>query len=178
MPKLILPIALMVLGTIKLPGEHDFSDAEAEHAKEQLERLGHSAAPAASELVQLPIVTSHDVLETLATFLDRGEISSAKVAERLGFVSEATKLRIGMKVDETEQAEEPEQPTPLVSAPSPKPEAPNNTLVIPPAVVKELVKAGFILVKPETIQVADDEALLAVKGMTLELLAVVRQIVG
>jgi hypothetical protein len=184
MPKLTLPIALMVLGTIKLPGEHDFTDAEAEHVQEQLTRLGHGAsAPVAPEPTQLPIVTPNDVLETLATFLDRGEISSEEVAQRLGFVNEGSNLRIGMTVEETEEVEqvkEPEAPTqpapPPQPAPAPKPESKPTATVIPPAVVKELVKAGFVITKPETIQAADDEALLAVKGMTPELLARVRQI--
>lgn len=180
MPKLTLPIALMVLGTIRLPGEHDFSDAEAEHVKEQLERLGHgaSASPAPSpaepsppESSQLPIVTPHDVLETLAVFLERGEISGEEVAERLGF-------KVGM-VEETKETEQVEEPAPETPA-EPAPETPSlqSDLVIPPAVVKELVKAGFIITKPETIQAADDEALMAVKGMTPELLARIREIAG
>nr|WP_309689685.1 hypothetical protein [Armatimonas sp.] len=169
MPKVFLPIALMVLGTIKLPGEHHFNDAEAEHATEQLERLGHGTQPvAASPVVPAPVpqVTPKDALETLAAFLQQGEISSEEVAERLGFV-------IGTVVDKAEEEPAKAEPeTPLKTESEPPPE-----LVIPPAVVKELVKAGFILVKPETIQAANDEALLAVKGMTPELLAVVRQIV-
>ena len=195
MPKLFLPIALMVLGTIKLPGEHDFSDAEAEHATEQLVRLGHGASAAsqlhgtqATPAVPQPLakVTPQDALETLAAFLSSGEISSDEVAQRLGFV-------IGMVVDDDEleqpELEAPTQPEPegpAVPPPSPveaekpaetkKPADSQTELVIPPAVVKELVKAGFVITKPETIQAADDEALLAVKGMTPELLARVRQI--
>ncbi len=171
MPKVFLPIALMVLGTIKLPGEHHFNDAEAEHATEQLERLGHGIQPVtASPVVPAPVpqVTPKDALETLAAFVHSGEISSAEVAERLGFV-------IGMVVaEDREEATEPEQePAEATKLEAVKAES----LVIPPAVVRELKKVGFDLTKPETIQAADDEALLAVKGMTPELLAVVRQIV-
>lgn len=185
MPKLTLPIALMVLGTIKLPGEHDFTDAEAEHATEQLTRLGHGASaasklhgttppdtptPPAPEQPSQP-VTPQDALETLAAFLSSGEISSEEIAQRLGFV-------VGIAVEEPQA---PLQPTPAATPPpSPveaeKPANSQTELVVPPAVVKELVKAGFVITKPETIQAADDEALLAVKGMTPEILARVRQI--
>ena len=173
MPKLTLPIALMVLGTIKLPGEHDFTDAEAEHAKEQLERLGHGASAPIATAQPLAKVTPNDALETLATFLERSEISSEEVAQRLGIL-------VGMKpepVKAPEPVQAPPQPAqPPQPAPAPKSESQPTATVIPPAVVKELVKAGFIITKPETIQAADDEALLAVKGMTPELLARVRQI--
>ena len=172
MPKVFLPIALMVLGTIKLPGEHHFNDAEAEHATEQLERLGHGIQPVtASPVVPAPVpqVTPKDALETLAAFVQSGEISSAEVAERLGFV-------IGTVVDKAE--EEPAKAEPGPEAPVKTESEPPTELVIQPAVVRELKKVGFDLTKPETIQAADDEALTAVKGMTPELLTVVRQIVG
>ena len=171
MPKLILPIALMVLGTIKLPGEHQLSDAEAEHALEQLERLGHGPQPTQETSAVSPPaeVTPKDALETLAAFMERGEISPVEVADRLGFV---IGMVVGEKEEEPMQATEAKVPEPVKEAEKPA----ETELVIPPAVVKELGKAGFVLTKPETIQAADDEALLAVKGMTPELLARVRQI--
>ena len=186
MPKVFLPIALMVLGTIKLPGEHSFSDPEAEHALEQLERLGHPSPeppqlPIPAPPAELPIserVTPHDALEMLAMFMEQGEISPQEVAERLGFA-------IGMVIDDEKADETPKPEEPVLEKPAQEPakaaepehEKPAD-MVIPPAVVKELVKAGFVITKPETIQTADDEALLAVKGMTPELLARVRQIAG
>ena len=194
MPKVFLPIALMVLGTIKLPGEHHFNDAEAEHALEQLDRLGHGPQPVQATSVPLDKVTPQDALETLAEFLQQGEIAVEVICERLQLyspeqVKQTFEKITGEALDRADQrvtelvdkAIEAIAPPAEVEVPEPVKEAekPAETeLVIPPAVVKELVKAGFIITKPETIQVADDEALLAVKGMTPELLARVRQITG
>lgn len=195
MPRLFLPIALLVLGNMKLPGEHDLTDTEAEHAQEQLQRLGlastgsaqvaptpattdDAGAPAPDDQVRasddLIRVPPEGVLEVLAGHLERGEISPDRVAERLGFA-----LGTVETTDEVTTAATIATvvPPPLPAPPTPPPTAP-ATPVIPPAVVRELKKVGFDLTKPATIQAADDEALLAVKGMTPELLAQLRQIAG